>query len=389
MKSRRMGHAVLVLLRMIACVFTGFAAVQAQVSHGGTSERKSLQTGAIADLPIDVKMFPTPQEYFSSSVQKKVYRAYKDREGMGRTSVNTLTPEECVAYQDALTTYVCVPPAYDGTEAYGVYLHNSPHTTGIRASGAWQKVMQELKLIYISPNHGGNNVADLRRVVLALDSLATVKQLYHVDPQRVYVGGLSGGGFIGMLCQMYYPEVFFGAISHAAQSYLPGKSSSGHFAGLSLSDARRPPRRERGWVVISGSKDRNYEVIKSTSKAWEREKFNYTFIDIEGMGHENASAESLKEALLFVGAGLAEASATVNKKTPEVTPRTKTVAYDAMRLSRTWTAQMGAVLEASLLRAEGGTAYLKGANGSEIKVPIATLIQADQDYITSLITSLE
>ena len=392
MKNRRLGHATLIFLQAIACATAGFAVGQTQVSHGEgspaireASDGKPLRTGAITDLLIDTKMFPTPREYFSSSIQRKVYKAYTDRKGMGRLPVNTLTPEECVAYQDAPTTYVYVPSSYDGTEAYGVYLHNSPHTTGIQPSEAWKKVMEELKLIYISPNHGGNDVADLRRVVLALDSLATVKRLYQIDPRRVYVGGLSGGGFIGMLCQMYYPEVFSGAISHAAQSYLPGDSSSGHFAGLSLSDARRAPRDKLGWVVISGSKDQNYEIIKKTSEVWERAKFNYKFIDQAGMGHGDASAESLKEALLFVGAGLSESSAAANKKPPETNPRANAVAYDATRPSRTWTAQMGSVLEASLLRAEGGYAYLKDANGVERKVPIATLIQIDQDYIASLI----
>lgn len=389
---RRLGHAAWVILQAIACATADLAAGQTLVPHGGenpatreVSAGKPLRTGAIADLPIDAKMFPTPREYFSSPIQRTVYKAYTDRKGMGRLPVNTLTPEACVAYQDAPTTYVYVPPAYDGKEAYGVYLHNSPHTTGIRPSEAWQKVMQELKLIYISPNHGGNDVADLRRVVLALDSLATVKRLYQVDPRRVYVGGLSGGGFVGMLCQMYYPEVFSGAISHAAQSYLPGDSSNGHFAGLSLSDARRPPRDKLGWVVISGSKDQNYEVIKQTSEAWARAKFNYKFIDQEGMGHENASADSLKQALLYVAAVSSESSAAVKKKTPETKPKPNAVAYDATRPSRTWTAQMGSVLEASLLRAESGYAYLKDANGAERKVPIATLIQSDQDYIASLI----
>ncbi len=338
------------------------------------------RTGLIADLPMDVRMFPTAKEYFSSPVQKKVYKAYSERKGMGRQSVNTLTPEECVGYQDPLTTCIYVPSSYDGTKAYGVYLHNSPHPTGIRPSEGWMKLMEELELIYISPNHGGNNVADLRRVVLALDSLATVRRHYKIDPRRVYVGGLSGGGFVGMLCQMFYPEIFCGAISHAAQSYLPSDSGSGHFAGLSLSDARRPPRNKLGWVVISGSKDQNYETIKQTSEVWKRAKFNYTFIDREGMGHENASAEALKEALLFVGAALPAASVPAGQAA-----KADRVPHDATRSSRTWTAKTGSVLQASLLSAEGGHAILKDAAGAERRVSIAALVQADQDYIASQI----
>ena len=368
---------------MILLLGLGWAAT-GKVSAQDAAESPP-RTGLIADLPLDVRLFPTPKEYFSSPIQRKVYKAYRDRQGMGRQSVNTLTPEACVTYSDPLTTCIYVPPTYDGTKPYGVYLHNSPHPSGIRPSEGWKQLMQELELIYISPNHGGNDVADLRRVVLALDSLATVQRHYKVDPQRVCVGGLSGGGFIGMLCQMYYPELFHGAISHAAQSYLPSDSGSGHFAGLSLSDARRAPRDKLGWVVISGSKDQNYETIKRTSEVWKQAKFNYTFIDREGMGHENASAEALKEALLFVGAALPKASGSAAQQAPTPGTKASRVPYDATRPVRTWTAKTGSVLEASLLSADGSHAILKDGAGAERKVPIAALIQADQDYIASLV----
>ncbi len=60
------------------------------------------------------------------------------------------------------------------------------------------------------------------------------------------------------------------------------------------------------------------------------------------------------------------------------------VPFDASRPSRTWTAQMGSVLEASLLRTEGGFAYLKDAEGTERKVPIGSLIQTDQAYLLEI-----
>ena len=44
--------------------------------------------------------------------------------------------------------------------------------------------------------------------------------------------------------------------------------------------------------------------IKKTSKDWEHAKFQYKFIDVPGMKHENASAEAFEEALRWIGAGL-------------------------------------------------------------------------------------
>ena len=77
-----------------------------------------------------------------------------------------------------------------------------------------------------------------------------------------------------------------------------------HFAGLSLIDAKKPPRKERKWVVISGNLDQNYDAIKKTSKEWLHAHFLYRFIDVPGMAHENAPAPALEEALLWIGTGL-------------------------------------------------------------------------------------
>jgi poly(3-hydroxybutyrate) depolymerase len=292
-------------------------------SPGATISTQAGQTGLLPSLPLDTRAFKTFRDYYATSVQRKVLTAYKTRKGMGSFPVNKLTPEQCHAYEDGQTTIVYVPASYDGAEPYGVYLHNSPSQQGIRPPKPWQDLMDKLKLIYISPNGGGNDAADLRRVVLALDSLASVKHQYKINEERVYVGGLSGGGYVGMLCQMFYPELFHGAISHAAQSYLPAGTKSGHFAGLALADLKSSPRNQRKWVVISGDKDKNYREIIDTSKDWVHAHFQYKFIDVPGMGHQNASEEALEEALTWIGAGngvpaqRALQPAAVTKENPE------------------------------------------------------------------------
>ena len=255
------------------------------------------QPGKVTELPIDTKMFKTAREYFAKPVQQKVCRGFKSKEYADWTA-NTLTPEQCAGYTDPQSAVLYVPAAYDGSETYGVYVHISPSDGGQKPSRDWQAVFDKLKLICVSPNKTSNNVTMLRRVVLGLDALATVKAKYKTNPDRIYVGGLSGGGHMAMLSEMMYPEIYQGVISHAAQSYLMS-----HFPGLTLADAKLSPRTKRKWVVISGDKDKNYAEIKKTSKDWEHAKFQYKFIDVPGMKHENASAEAFEEALRWIGAG--------------------------------------------------------------------------------------
>jgi hypothetical protein len=101
---------------------------------------------------------------------------------------------------------------------------------------------------------------------------------------------------MAFLTAAMYPELFQGAISAAAQSYLPG-----HFPGMELGDFTRGERKELKWVVVSGEKDRNYQEILKTGAVWEENRMQYRFIDVPGRGHSPCGAEDLKEALNWIG----------------------------------------------------------------------------------------
>ncbi len=105
-----------------------------------------------------------------------------------------------------------------------------------------------------------------------------------------------------MMCQMIYPEIFRGTVSHAAQSYLPQRNTCGHFPGLKPADTQRKPRKDRKWAVVSGDKDQNCKEIIESSKRWDDGKFKYKFFDVPGMGHTNASGKVLEEILTWLGA---------------------------------------------------------------------------------------
>lgn len=330
------------------------------------------KTGLQTDVPIDAKLFKTTADYFKAKIPRKMRKAYKNNEVPASWNANGIPPDECIEYNpDEHAAMLYVPKSYDGTVPFGIYLHIAPAGRGTRPSGEWQALMDKLKLIYVSPHKTGNNTPTWRRMVLAMDSMATVKSHYKIDEKRVYVGGLSGGGHLAMLCQMVYPEYFQGAISHAAQSYLPNKRSFGHFPGLKLSDAKSPPRKKKNkWCVISGNKDGNYGRIKETSKEWERAKFQYKFFDIDGMGHHDAPVEALEEALLWMGAG----------KLPESKVASSAQAHE----SRTWTASSGKTIKATLVKHRAGQVTLKTDAGKLIKIAARKLSQDDRKYLREL-----
>ncbi|MBK1881475.1 hypothetical protein JIN85_03550 [Luteolibacter pohnpeiensis] len=212
--------------------------------------------------------------------------------------------DEWIKRDPALDTYQAyVPPSYDGSEAYGLVLYANPgFPTDIPSD--WHSVLDAFKLIVVAADSVNNETTMPRRVQASMDTLATAEKKYKIDPTRRVVSGLSGGGHMAMVIGALYPDYFIGAISHAAQSYLPssgGTHGYGHFPGLALEDFSASKRKHMKWIVVSGDKDYNYQAILETSKRWDDNKLNYRFLDIPGMGHEPAKAAPFQEALEWVG----------------------------------------------------------------------------------------
>jgi len=256
-----------------------------------------VKTGLLKDIPISSSLYPEIDDHFKDSTRKASIKAFEggafdhDKKRLTDWSVRDPQNDRCDIY---------VPASYDGSEPYGLVLYID---AGVRPNfrSDWAGVFDKIKLIFVGAHGVSNNTAMPRRVLLSIDALATVEKHYKIDPARRVVTGMSGGGHMSMLTAALYPELFKGAVSYAAQSYLPGAGTFGHFPGFDLSDFKSRERKKMKWVVISGDKDKNYEEILTTSKDWKNARLDYRFIDVPGMGHSLAAAADLKTALDWIG----------------------------------------------------------------------------------------
>ena len=321
-----------------------------------------IPSGVKKEYAIAHKFSENVEGYFYSSALREVKKTMTPKHDWQDFH---LSPEECVNFSAGSKTMVLyVPPGYkEESKGYGIYLHNSAGAKGVTPKKDWQALMEKYQLIYISPNEAKNGTPFIRRVALGLDGVATIKKQFTIDPERVFVGGISGGGHVGMLSQMMYPEVYYGAISHAAQSYLPKPGlSQGHFFGMSERDCTSGLRKDRPWVVISGNKDKNYKEVLKTSELWEKHRMDYEFIDIPGMAHTNASGPALERALIRVGA----------KPVPKLEYETQ----------REWVSAAGSSLNATLISLNGDKVSLKTEAGKTISLTRAQLSKEDQTYLS-------
>jgi hypothetical protein len=196
-----------------------------------------------------------------------------------------------------------VPPDYapEG-EPYGVLVWVSAFDSGTMPP-AFREALDERRLIWIGPNNAGNSRHLYPREGLALDAAANAGAFYHIDPDRVFVSGLSGGGKVAAMLAVDYSDVFSGGFPIiGVTTYLdvPIPSSPGQlvlrFARPSADLVERAKRQPL--VILTGSGDFNREECRLTAAAYERDGFtDLHLLDIEGMGHEMPSAENFAAGL--------------------------------------------------------------------------------------------
>jgi len=202
---------------------------------------------------------------------------------------------------ESFSLYVPTDYTPDG-EPYGVIVWISPFASGSIPDG-FKAVLDEHHLIWIAPNNAGNDRHLFPRSALTLDAAENVRRAYHVDPDRIFVSGLSGGGRVAAMLAVDYPDVFAGGfpiIGVTTYLGIPLESNPGllvtRFPEPSpdlLGRARRQP-----FVIMTGSGDFNREECRLTADAYEREGFEHLhFIDIDGMGHEMPSPENFARGL--------------------------------------------------------------------------------------------
>ena len=113
-------------------------------------------------------------------------------------------------------------PSPDGK--YGLMVFIWP-ADDIQVPGDWWKVFRDRNMIYVASRRSGNteNIFN-RRVPLALHGYEYVRSRYNLDPERVYIGGFSGGSRTAQRVAMAYPDVFRGVFLVGGSDALGGES---------------------------------------------------------------------------------------------------------------------------------------------------------------------
>lgn len=228
-----------------------------------------------------------------------------DKEALGRRFLAGRSTTIPGVARDLSTAsiYIRLPKGYDPRYPAGLLVWVSPMDSG-RPLPSFFPVADELGLVIVGPSGAGNECPVADRYQLVFDALATASERFHIDPRRVYVTGISGGGKIASVLWACFPDVFTGSVpivGLACYENIPignGKVWPGLYAKpeARLFDLLKTSRS----AAMTGPKDFNYEPILGAAKILTRDSLNVRVFEYPDMGHEAPTAARFSEALRWV-----------------------------------------------------------------------------------------
>jgi len=114
-------------------------------------------------------------------------------------------------YQSTSQTFeLYVPPRRDPKQALPAILFISADNNS--AWKSFENACKKLGFVFIGVRNAGNDCPQKKRVRIILDALDEVRRQLPIDPDRTYVGGVSGGARIACAIGFALPECFGGIL---------------------------------------------------------------------------------------------------------------------------------------------------------------------------------
>ena len=208
------------------------------------------------------------------------------------TLLDQVTTEAVTEYMDVnsdVTWQVYVPEAYDPGKPAGLMVYISPTDKGWLPR-RWQPVIDDSNLIWIAAHDSGNEKIVAIRMLYAVLGPQIVRSMYHIDPDRVYLSGFSGGGKVSGIVAINFANVFRGAIYICgAEHWL--EDPPAHFEHVE----------KNRYVFLTGSNDFNRDLTSRIFRKYEAAGLrNIEFIKVPRMGHSNPPTRYFQMAIDFL-----------------------------------------------------------------------------------------
>ncbi len=168
--------------------------------------------------------------------QERVLSGFGSESSYGELAMRLLSPADADRFArefEAAGGTLTSQPVNPANEKFLVYLPARKPERGYallvfippwpeaRLPARWGPVLDQRGVIFVTAARSGNDESAIgRREPLALLATHNLMQEYPVDPQRVFVGGFSGGSRVALRLALGYPDVFRGAFLNAGSDVI-------------------------------------------------------------------------------------------------------------------------------------------------------------------------
>ncbi len=191
---------------------------------------------------------------------------------------------------------IYVPENYDPKKSYGLFVWiDASEKASVPKN--WFSVFGDYDLIFVAADKSGNLQNDLdRRIPLALHAVENMQQLYHIDPKRIYISGLSGGARVASHIAIGYGDIFRGGL------FIAGNDSIGSISvPVPNAEILSTIQKLNRYVFLTGRYDE--PVIKS-SRLTEKSYQHFCITNLRSykprMGHGLPKKRFLIKALNYL-----------------------------------------------------------------------------------------
>jgi predicted esterase len=206
---------------------------------------------------------------------------------------------------------VRVPDSYAANVPYGLVVFIDADEVINDVPDGWASVLDARQLLFVSPENGGNDQDNNRRMGLAVLGALEMMKHYRIDPSRVYVAGYSGGARMAGMLGFYQPDVFRGTIQNCGADFYrqvptvhatSWVSTSGRpYGTFQATDEEIAKAKQVRFVLVTGTNDfRRGNILDIFSGGFAKEGFKVKLFDVPGMQHTTCSGEILSTALDFI-----------------------------------------------------------------------------------------
>ncbi|MCC6679136.1 MAG: hypothetical protein IT436_18580 [Phycisphaerales bacterium] len=195
------------------------------------------------------------------------------------------------------------PKGYDPRSPAGllVWVHASPNG---QPPAPIFEAADQLGLVCISQADAGNDCAIADRYQRIFDAVATAAARYHVDPRRIYITGISGGGKVSSVLWACFPDLFSGCVPIVGLACYENVPIGNGQIWPGLYDKPRANvfnlLKSQRCAAITGPKDFNYDSIIAAHKVLERDGLPARVFEHAELAHTMPTPGQFAEALMWV-----------------------------------------------------------------------------------------